>query len=111
MRGFHRWFLHSYSVPPRLPDPDRLAVPIRPVVVGAAHALPCVSRVRLPPASTTRCDRPVVDIPAHPVDMRFVAHEVLFEEMGAEQRLVDLLDPGQLALLAWGEVLGFFQSA
>ena len=32
--------------------------------------------------------------------------EVLLEQMGAEQRLVDALDPDQLAFLAWGEVLG-----
>ena len=50
----------SCTVPSRLPDPGRLAVPARPVVVGAAPILPCVSRVRLPPASSTCCDRPTV---------------------------------------------------
>ena len=42
LRGFHHWFLHSYAVPPRLPDPGRLAVPTRPVVVRAAPTLPCI---------------------------------------------------------------------
>jgi len=32
--------------------------------------------------------------------------EVLLEEMGPEQPLVDALDPRQLAFLAGGEVLG-----
>jgi hypothetical protein len=35
-RGFHHWFLHSYASPSCLPSPSRLAVPTRPVVVGAA---------------------------------------------------------------------------
>jgi hypothetical protein len=35
-RGFHHWFLHSYASPSCLPGPSRLAVPTRPVVVGAA---------------------------------------------------------------------------
>src|SRR5689334_14765917 len=38
-RGFHHWFLHSYASPSRLPGPGRLAVPARPVVVGAAPTL------------------------------------------------------------------------
>ena len=40
------------ALPSRLPDPDRLAVPTRPGVVRAAPTLPCVPRLRLPPAST-----------------------------------------------------------
>src|ERR1700726_1509566 len=51
LRGFDHWFLHSYTFPSRLPDPDRLAVPTRPVVVRAAPTLPCDSRIRLPSAS------------------------------------------------------------
>jgi len=35
LRDVTRWFL-AYTFPTRLPDPDRLAVPIRPGVVGAA---------------------------------------------------------------------------
>src|SRR5205823_11170144 len=47
LRGFHRWFLRSYTAPSRLPDPGRLAVPTWSVVVGAAPARPGVSQVRL----------------------------------------------------------------
>jgi hypothetical protein len=36
LRGFHHWFLHPYAFSSRLPDPSRLAVPARPVVVEAA---------------------------------------------------------------------------
>src|SRR5512140_2060672 len=39
LRGFRHWFL-SYGVSSRLPDPHRLAVPVRPVVVRAACHLP-----------------------------------------------------------------------
>src|SRR5674476_1538519 len=46
LRGFDHWFLHSYTFPSCLPDPGRLAVPTRPVVVRAAPTLPCVSRIR-----------------------------------------------------------------
>jgi hypothetical protein len=60
LRGFHRWFLHSYTFPSRLPDPARLAIPDRPGVVRAAPALPCVFRIRLPSASPVCCDRPEV---------------------------------------------------
>jgi len=35
LRDVTRWFL-AYTFPSRLPDPDRLAVPTRPGVVGAA---------------------------------------------------------------------------
>jgi hypothetical protein len=51
-RGFHHWFTRRCTVLPCLPDPARLAVPDRPVVVGAAPTLPGASQVRLPPAST-----------------------------------------------------------
>src|SRR5215210_982471 len=56
LRGFDHWFLHSYTFPSCLPDPGRLAVPTRPVVVEAAPTRPCASRVRLPPASVGGCD-------------------------------------------------------
>jgi len=36
LRGFHHWFRPTCTVPSRLPDPGRLAVPTRSVVVGAA---------------------------------------------------------------------------
>ena len=60
LRGFHHWFLQrpSYTAPSRLPDPARLAVPNRPGVVRAAPTRTCASRIRLPSASTTCCDRP-----------------------------------------------------
>ena len=51
LRGFHHWFTRHSTVLPCLPDPGRLAVPTRPVVVGAAPALPGTSQVKLPPAS------------------------------------------------------------
>src|SRR5436305_594078 len=51
------WFL-SYTFPSRLPDPHRLAVPARPVVVRAAPALPGASRIRLPSASTQLLRQP-----------------------------------------------------
>jgi hypothetical protein len=66
---------NTYTFPSRLPGPGRLAVPTRPVVVGAAPTLPCASRVRLPPASPGRCDSPEVGLPSHPVKWRLVAHE------------------------------------
>src|SRR6266542_3701620 len=59
LRGFNHWFLLTYTFPPCLPDPSRLVVPTRPVVVRAAPALPCVSRLRLPSASIGRCDGPL----------------------------------------------------
>src|SRR4029077_5753775 len=39
LRGFARWFL-AYTFWPCLPDPHRLAVPARPVVVGAPSRPP-----------------------------------------------------------------------
>jgi len=36
LRGFHRWFLHTYAFPSCLPNPARLAVPNRPGFDGAA---------------------------------------------------------------------------
>lgn len=62
LRGFHHWFLHSYTFPSRLPSPTRLAVPDRLVVVRAAPTLPCVFRIRLPSASPVCCDRPEVGL-------------------------------------------------
>ena len=57
-----------YTFPSRLPDPDRLAVPTRPGVVGAAPTLTCVPRLGLPPASKACCDRPTVEsFHLHPV--------------------------------------------
>jgi hypothetical protein len=47
----------AYSSPSRLPDPNHLAVLVRPVVVGAAPTLPGTTRLRLPPAPPPCCDR------------------------------------------------------
>ena len=65
----------TYTFPSRLPDPDRLAVPTRPDVVGAAPALPRASEVRLPPASPGCCDSPAEEL-LHllSVSWRLVAH-------------------------------------
>src|SRR2546421_4994371 len=40
LRGFDHWFLLTYTFPPCLPDPSRLIVPTRPVVVRAASRPP-----------------------------------------------------------------------
>src|SRR3989475_1284649 len=72
--GLWRWFL-SYTFPSCLPDPDHLAVLTRPVVVRAAPALPCASRVRLPSASPACCDRPAAEsFHLRPDAWRLVAH-------------------------------------
>jgi hypothetical protein len=51
LRGFHHWFTSRCTVLPCLPDPGRLAVPTRPVVVRAAPTLPGASQAGLPSAS------------------------------------------------------------
>src|SRR5512133_4359175 len=61
---------NTCTFPSRLPGPGRLAVPTRPVVVGAAPTLPCASRVRLPPASPGRYDSPEVGLSSHEVAVR-----------------------------------------
>src|SRR5438128_5279654 len=72
--GLWRWFL-SYTFPSCLPDPDHLAVLVRPVVVRAAPTLPCASRVRLPSASPACCDRPAAEsFHLRPDAWRLVAH-------------------------------------
>jgi hypothetical protein len=60
-RGFHHWFTSCCTSPSRLPGLGHLVVLAHPVVVGAAPALPCASRVGLPPASAACCDRPWAD--------------------------------------------------
>ena len=62
LRGFHHWFLRSYTSPSCLPSPGCLAVPARPGVVEAAPTFPLASEVRLPPASSACCDRPLVGL-------------------------------------------------
>jgi len=67
LRGLTRWFL-SYAFSPCLPDPGRLAVPTRPVVVRTAPTLPCVSKIGLSSASPACCDRSA----AEPLQLRSV---------------------------------------
>ncbi len=75
LRGFHHWFTARYAFLPCLPSPDRLAVPIRLVVVGAAPALARVSEVRLPPASRDPLRRAAWWVlSSHPIRQRLVAH-------------------------------------
>jgi hypothetical protein len=57
LRSFTHWFL-SCTFSSCLPDPPRLAVPGRPVVVRTAPALPGDSRIRLSSASPGCCDSP-----------------------------------------------------
>jgi hypothetical protein len=75
LRGFNRWFLHTYTFPSRLPNPARLAVPDRHGVDGAAchphprhqdQAAPCFAR----PAATGR----EWVLSPHSVNRRLVAH-------------------------------------
>ena len=61
LRGVRHWFL-SYGVSPCLPDPRRLEVPARPVVVRAAPTSPRVSADQLPSASPACCDRPAAGV-------------------------------------------------
>src|SRR5215216_582751 len=76
LRGFDHWFSSAYTFPSRLPDPGRLAVPTRPVVVRAAPTLPGASRVGLPPASTACCDRPPAEsFHLRPDTWNLVAHK------------------------------------
>jgi hypothetical protein len=78
---------NTCTFPSCLPGPGRLAVPTRPVVVGAAPTLPCASRVRLPPASPGRYDSPEVGLSSHPVKWRLVAHEVVEKLVTSTRRL------------------------
>ena len=57
VKDVKRRFL-AYSFPPRSPDPPHLAVLARPGFVRAAPALPATTRIRLPSATATCCDRP-----------------------------------------------------
>ena len=68
LRGVRHRFL-SYGVSPCLPDPRRLEVPARPVVVRAAPASPRVPADQLPSASPACCDRLAAGVfHPHPVN-------------------------------------------
>lgn len=59
--GASRWFTSCCTSPSRLPGLGHPMVLTHPVVVGAAPGLPRASRVELPPASASCCDRPWAD--------------------------------------------------
>ena len=83
LRGFHHWFTARYAFLPCLPSPDRLAVSIRLVVVGAAPTFPCASRIRLPPASNSPLRRAARwALSSHPTKQRLVAHDRLPVDAG-----------------------------
>src|SRR6266511_2225451 len=74
LRSLTRWFL-SYAFSPCLPDPGRLAVPARPVVVRTAPTLSCVSKIGLSSASPACCDRSAAEpLQLRSVTWRLVAH-------------------------------------
>ena len=72
--GVTRRFL-AYSSPSRSPNPNHLAVLARPGFVRAAPALPGTTRIRLPSAPPSCCDR-ISDVGLSPPfeSLRFTAH-------------------------------------
>jgi hypothetical protein len=103
LRGFNHWFLHSCTFPSCLPDPGRLAVTTRPVVVRAAPTFPCASRVRLPSASPPCCDRQVVgSFHPHRVSQRLTAHSMVAAEYGTPPEIAGNAGAGVgLYVLTW----------
>ena len=78
LRGFNHWFLHSYTFPSRLPDPGRLAVPTRPVVVGAAPTLTLRLQAQAAPSFSGLLRRPAGGVLSSPPGQRrLVAHDRL----------------------------------
>src|SRR4051794_4918995 len=77
LRGFSHWF--ALATPSRLACRTRAVWQYRPVpsLSGLLPSTPCASRAGLPPASTTRCDGPPLDLSLHSVIRRLVAHYVL----------------------------------
>jgi hypothetical protein len=72
--GVTRRFL-AYSSPSRSPNPNHLAVLARPGFVRAAPALPGTTRIRLPSAPPSCCDR-ISDVGLSPPfeSLHFTAH-------------------------------------
>ena len=72
--GVTRRFL-AYSSPSRSPNPNQLAVLARPGFVRAAPALPGTTRIRLPSAPPSCCDR-ISDVGLSPPfkSLRLTAH-------------------------------------
>src|SRR5215212_11934642 len=82
LRGFNHWF--ALATPSRLACRTRAVWQCRPVpsLSGLLPPVPCASRTGLPPASTTRCDGPPLDLSFHSVIRRLVAHYVLAAHPG-----------------------------
>lgn len=60
-RDVRRRFL-AYSSPSRSTDPHHLAVLARPAFVRAAPTLPGTTRIRLPSATSSCCDRTTAEV-------------------------------------------------
>src|SRR6266545_1923282 len=75
LRGFHHWFTRRCTVPPCLPSPDRLAVPTRLDVVGAAPTRPLrFQGSGCPPLHQAAATAQRWVLASHPVPPRLVAH-------------------------------------
>ena len=85
LRGFSHWF--ALATPSRLACRTRAVWQCRPVpsLSGLLPSTPCASKAGLPPASTTRCDGPPLDISFHSVNRRLVAHSALEAHPGKSQ--------------------------
>src|SRR3954464_15524188 len=82
LRGFSHWF--ASATPSRLACRTRAVWQCRPVpsLSGLLPPASCASKARLPPASTTRCDGPPLDLSLHSVNRRLVAHSALAAQPG-----------------------------
>jgi hypothetical protein len=86
----------AYSSPSRSPDPDHLAVLARPGFVRAAPTLPGTTRLRLPPAPPSCCDRNSGEGLSPPLEpQRLTAH--VESARGAVPVLPPVRFPGPLA--------------
>src|SRR4051794_27212019 len=85
LRGFSHWF--ALATPSRLACRTQAVWQYRPVpsLSGLLPSTPCASRAGLPPASTTRCDGPPLDLSLHSVIRRLVAHSALAAQPGQSQ--------------------------
>src|SRR4051812_29787860 len=82
LRGFSHWF--ASATPSRLACRTQAVWQYRPVpsLSGLLPPTPCTSKAGLPPASTTRCDGPPLDLSLHSVNRRLVAHSALTAQPG-----------------------------
>jgi hypothetical protein len=85
LRGFDHWF--ALAAPSRLACRTQAVWRYRPVpsLSGLLPPAPCASKARLPPASTTRCDGPPLDLSSHSINRRLVAHFALAAHPGESQ--------------------------